>query len=70
MMLCVNIRAVSFVFPSYAFSRLSADGDPIQENKSCVLDRHGSIDNFFSKALDFKYYSANNADIDLYLCTC
>ena len=70
MMHCVNIRPISFVFPSYAFSRLSADGDPIQEIKSCVKDLRGGNANFLSKDLDFKNYCANNADIGLYLCTC
>lgn len=69
MMLYINIRPISFVFPSYAFSGLSADGDPIQEIKSCVFGQRGKNDNFVAKALDLKYYSANNADIDLYLCT-
>jgi hypothetical protein len=67
---CVNNQSSWICFPSYAFSAQSADGDPIAEIKSPFTDefwgRCGKIGNTRSKALDFKNYSANNADISWY----
>jgi len=63
-------QGIYICFPSYAFSDSCADGDTVQEIKSCFLAECGKIGNSCSKALDLDIFSTNNAVIDLYLCIC
>jgi hypothetical protein len=57
-------QGIFICFPSYAFSGLCADGDPIGKNKSRFFVTCGEFDNSYRKPLDFAFYCANNADID------
>jgi hypothetical protein len=57
-------------FPSYAFSQLRADGGPIAKIKSLLQSSRDAFYNTRSKPLDLQDYCTNNANIDMYLCTC